>query len=199
MSTFSVNNFGTQWGSTGDFLAHSSASFDIPEIDWSALNLTQNDEAYFQDGMDVIDPSLQQNEIESPVGSHVLLSQTNTKDADAPKAKLTRTRRFKGVSEPSGQSAAEVRLPEFSDIVRLNFLQRRRAQVRVAQRAYRNREKATITTLRSDVIVLQKQLDEMKNIADNLSKLTSQLPNLPQEVRSNIQRRQMSSKKATSK
>ncbi|TAQ89733.1 hypothetical protein B7494_g1921 [Chlorociboria aeruginascens] len=55
---------------------------------------------------------------------------------------------------------------------------RKRAQVRSAQQAYRNHEKATIASLREDVDVLKTRLLGMGGILDEMIEMALSLPNL---------------------
>lgn len=69
-----------------------------------------------------------------------------------------------------------------------NFqIKRRRAQVRVAQRAYRNREKVLIANLRKEVDDLKTRLTEMQNISNDWFRLVRALPSLSEEDKHMIQ------------
>lgn len=64
---------------------------------------------------------------------------------------------------------------------------RRRAQVRVAQRAYRNREKILIANLRKEVDDLKTRLTEMQKVSNSWFRLIRALPSLSDEDKHMIQ------------
>ncbi|KIW16095.1 hypothetical protein PV08_06146 [Exophiala spinifera] len=67
-------------------------------------------------------------------------------------------------------------------------LERRRAQVRLAQRAYREREKGLVTSLRQDVDDLRARLLGMQSIADDWFRLISSMPTLSEETKQLVER-----------
>ncbi len=66
-------------------------------------------------------------------------------------------------------------------------LQRRRAQVRIAQRAYRNREKSLVSALRHDINDLQGKLIGMQNISDDWFELVTSVSSLSKDHKRRIQ------------
>jgi hypothetical protein len=64
--------------------------------------------------------------------------------------------------------------------------QRRRAQVRQAQRAYRDREKALVARLQQDVDDLKDRLIGMESISNEWFGLITSIPNLSNKTKSSI-------------
>jgi hypothetical protein len=64
----------------------------------------------------------------------------------------------------------------------ISHLQRRRTQVCLAQRAYRNRKEATVASLRKDDDDLKIRLLEMESIAHELFQISSSLSCVPEHA-----------------
>lgn len=159
-----MSNEVPQWEPPSDFFDQSGVDYLIPDIDWRSLESDQFGNEYTIPPTN-LSPASTQHSPES------LTKISADRDLEPKASKPKRGRRIRDELEKDNETAAD----------------RRRAQVRLAQRAYRDRKEATVTSLQRENENLKKRLLGMESVSDQLLRLTYSLPNLPESARSTTQ------------
>lgn len=179
------------WDDSDNSVGQPTASFDLAAIKWHSLDFDglisgfpgstgQLPEAAFP----------QQNLPEGANGNHGTISGVTHRSVKSSAEKSRASRNCRD-HDQSDQSALEVSLPLPFEVAGSHEakpnLQRRRTQVRLAQRAYRNREKNLISTLQKDVDDLRSRLIGMQNVTDDWFRLMCSIPALSEETKRKAQ------------